>query len=58
MFVTIILRRIAAWMRYRAHLRELGELTDRDLTDIGLSRGNLEHTARMGDERSPFRGRS
>ena len=58
MFVTVILRRIAAWMRYRANLHELGQLTDRELMDIGLSRSNLEHTARAGDERSLFRGRS
>ena len=58
MFTTVIVKRIAAWMRYRANLHELGQLTDRELADVGLSRSNLEYTARVGDERSPFRGRS
>jgi uncharacterized protein YjiS (DUF1127 family) len=58
MFTTVILKRIAAWKRYRANLHELGQLTDRDLADVGLSRGNLEYTARVGDERSLLRGRS
>jgi uncharacterized protein YjiS (DUF1127 family) len=58
MFITVILKRIAAWMRYRANLHELGQLTDRELADVGLSRNNLEYTARVGDERSQFRGRS
>jgi uncharacterized protein YjiS (DUF1127 family) len=47
MFITLILKRIAAWRRYRTNLRELGELTDRELDDIGLSRGNVDYAARM-----------
>ena len=43
MFITLILKRIAAWRRYRANLRELGQLTDRELDDIGLSRGNVDY---------------
>jgi uncharacterized protein YjiS (DUF1127 family) len=48
MFITLILKRIAAWRRYRSNLRELGQLTDRELEDIGLSRSNVDHAARMG----------
>jgi len=51
MFTTVILKRIAAWMRYRANLRELGELTERELAEVGLSRSNLEYVARAGAER-------
>ena len=58
MFITNTLKRIAAWMRYRANLHELGQLTDRELADVGLSRSNLEYTARVSDERSLLRGRS
>ncbi len=47
MFITLILKRLAAWRRYRANLRELGRLTDRELEDIGLSRGNVDFAARM-----------
>jgi uncharacterized protein YjiS (DUF1127 family) len=47
MFITLILKRLAAWKRYRSNLRELGQLTDRELEDIGLSRGNVDYAARM-----------
>ncbi|MBV9754221.1 MAG: DUF1127 domain-containing protein [Hyphomicrobiales bacterium] len=42
-----MLKRLAAWRRYRANLRELAQLTDRELEDIGLSRGNVDYAARM-----------
>ena len=48
MFISLILKRIAAWRRYRNNLRELGQLTDRELEDIGLSRSNVDSAARMG----------
>jgi uncharacterized protein YjiS (DUF1127 family) len=47
MFIALILKRIAAWRRYRINLHELGQLTDRELEDIGLSRGNVDYAARM-----------
>ena len=53
MFMTVILKRIAAWRRYRSNLRELGQLTDRELADVGLSRSSLEYAVRVGDERRP-----
>ena len=38
--------RIAYWLRYRATVAELGDLTDRQLADIGISRGNIAAVAR------------
>ena len=38
--------RIAYWRRYRATVAELGDLTDRQLADIGISRGNIAAVAR------------
>ncbi|MDF3854483.1 DUF1127 domain-containing protein [Paracoccus sp. P2] len=38
--------RIAAWNDARITRRELSRLTDRELTDIGLTRGDIEHVAR------------
>jgi uncharacterized protein YjiS (DUF1127 family) len=39
--------RIAYWLRYRATVTELGDLTDRQLADIGISRGNIAAVARI-----------
>jgi uncharacterized protein YjiS (DUF1127 family) len=38
--------RIAYWLRYRATVRELGDLTDRQLTDIGILRADIATVAR------------
>jgi uncharacterized protein YjiS (DUF1127 family) len=38
--------RIAYWLRYRATVTELNDLTDRQLADIGISRGNIAAVAR------------
>jgi uncharacterized protein YjiS (DUF1127 family) len=47
MFVTYVLSRIRAYFRYRETLRELGQLTDRELADIGLERWELQSVARI-----------
>lgn len=38
--------RVTAWRRYRAAVRELQQLTDRDLQDLGISRYDIDHVAR------------
>jgi uncharacterized protein YjiS (DUF1127 family) len=44
-----IVMRLAGWMgeqrRYRRTMNELSALTDRELEDIGLSRGDIESVA-------------
>ena len=45
MTLSMIVAKIRVWMRYRASLRELSGLSDRQLADIGLSRSNLQHAA-------------
>ncbi|MCJ1901881.1 MULTISPECIES: DUF1127 domain-containing protein [Paracoccus] len=37
---------IAAWNNARITRRELAQLTDRELSDIGLTRGDIERIAR------------
>ncbi|RDD70417.1 MULTISPECIES: DUF1127 domain-containing protein [Paracoccus] len=37
---------IAAWNNARITRRELARLTDRELSDIGLTRGDIERIAR------------
>ncbi|WP_371169154.1 DUF1127 domain-containing protein [Aliiroseovarius sp. 2305UL8-7] len=32
---------------YRKTVRELNQLSDRELADLGLGRGSIRHTARM-----------
>jgi uncharacterized protein YjiS (DUF1127 family) len=46
MIVTHIIARIRAHLRYRASVRALSHLSERELSDIGLSRGDIEVVAR------------
>jgi uncharacterized protein YjiS (DUF1127 family) len=39
--------KLAAWRRYRGTVRELSQLSDRDLSDIGVRRGDIETVARQ-----------
>jgi uncharacterized protein YjiS (DUF1127 family) len=34
--------KLAAWRRYRDAVRELSQLSDRELSDIGIRRGDIE----------------
>jgi len=36
-----------AWRRYRDAVRELSQLTDRDLDDIGVRRGDIHFIAKQ-----------
>ncbi|HUN10867.1 MAG TPA: DUF1127 domain-containing protein [Rhabdaerophilum sp.] len=47
MFITHIIARIQAWLRYRRNVEVLSQLSDRELADIGLDRGSIEHAARQ-----------
>jgi len=38
--------KLQAWRRYRDALRELSQLSDRELGDIGIRRGEIEEIAR------------
>jgi uncharacterized protein YjiS (DUF1127 family) len=46
MFVTYILSKVRAYMRYRDTVRELSQLTDRELDDLGISRFQIDSIAR------------
>jgi len=37
--------KLNAW-RYRAAVRELSQLSDHDLSDIGIGRGDIEYVSR------------
>ena len=41
-----ISEKLAAWRRYREAVRELSELSDRELDDIGIRRGDIESIVR------------
>jgi uncharacterized protein YjiS (DUF1127 family) len=47
MFITHILDRIRAYARFRASVRALNELSDRELADIGVTRGQISDVARL-----------
>jgi len=38
--------KVNAWRRYREAVRELSQLTDRELSDIGIRRGDIEDVVR------------
>jgi uncharacterized protein YjiS (DUF1127 family) len=44
-FITHLVARIRTFMRYRASVRALSELNDRELADIGISRANIREAA-------------
>ena len=46
MFVSFLLSRIKAYFRYRETLRELSFLSDRELSDLGISRWEIDQVAR------------
>jgi uncharacterized protein YjiS (DUF1127 family) len=39
--------KLNAWRRYRDAVRELSQLTDRELQDIGVHRGDIQFLARQ-----------
>jgi uncharacterized protein YjiS (DUF1127 family) len=41
-----ITEKLAAWLRYREAVRELSQLSDRELDDIGIRRGDIEFILR------------
>ncbi len=41
-----ISEKLASWRRYREAVRELSQLTDRELDDIGIRRGDIEFIVR------------
>ncbi|HTR13449.1 MAG TPA: DUF1127 domain-containing protein [Roseiarcus sp.] len=41
-----ISEKLQAWRRYRDAVRELSQLSDRELADIGIRRGDIEEVAR------------
>ena len=46
MFVSYILSKVRAYMRYRETVRELSLLSDRELDDLGISRFQIANIAR------------
>ena len=42
-----ISEKLAAWRRYREAVRELSQLSDRELSDIGIRRGDIENIVRQ-----------
>ena len=45
MLTAKLIRRFRAWTRYRQSLRELAQLDDRELADIGISRSEIPDIA-------------
>ena len=48
MFVSVVLSKIRADLRYRETVTELSRLSDRELDDLGINRFEIESVARLG----------
>jgi uncharacterized protein YjiS (DUF1127 family) len=46
MFITTMLAGLRNWLRYRETIRELSRLSDRELDDLGIARGEIDSIAR------------
>jgi uncharacterized protein YjiS (DUF1127 family) len=46
MIVSHVIERVRAYLRYRASVRALSMLNERELADIGLTRGEIDDAAR------------
>ena len=53
--LALIARRYRAWRRYETVLRELAQLTDRELADIGISRSDIDRIASWEPDRNKAR---
>lgn len=47
MFLATLIAKLQNWLRYRDTVRELSRLSDRELDDLGISRGDIESVARF-----------
>jgi len=45
MIIVNVLELLRAWRRYNSSLRELNQLGDRELSDIGISRSDIPRVA-------------
>jgi uncharacterized protein YjiS (DUF1127 family) len=45
MIIANMLELLRSWRRYNASLRELNQLGDRELSDIGISRSDISRVA-------------
>ena len=50
-----ISEKLATWRRYREAVRELSQLSDRELADIGIRRGDIEFIVRARRAEPPER---
>ena len=48
MFLSTLLAGVSRWLRYRDTLRQLSRLTDRELSDLGIHRGDIRAVAWSG----------
>jgi uncharacterized protein YjiS (DUF1127 family) len=46
MSIKSISHKLNEWRRYRASIRELSRLTDRELADLGIGRADIEFVAK------------
>ncbi len=45
MFLSTLLAGVSRWLRYRDTVRQLSRLTDHELSDLGIHRGDIRAVA-------------
>jgi uncharacterized protein YjiS (DUF1127 family) len=48
-----VTEKLKAWSRYREAIRQLSQLSDHELSDIGIGRGDIEAVAKRPVVRNP-----
>lgn len=48
MTIRDIAQKVQDWRKQRASVRELARMTDRELADLGIRRGDIENVIRTG----------
>jgi uncharacterized protein YjiS (DUF1127 family) len=48
MFLPVVLSGLRRWLRARETVRQLNALSDRELSDIGITRHDIAQVARQG----------
>lgn len=46
MFISTLINRLKAYLRYRRNIEALSRLSDRELSDIGIARCDIENVSR------------
>jgi len=53
MLMSLVLTQVQLWFTYHKTIRELESLSERELSDLGISRADIRHIARQAAQSRP-----